>query len=98
MNSIRFTSTLAALALLAAPWPAHSESSDYRLRLTEISRRQALDQKAVPLLEVVPTEGREVQLTRLLRTLEKNADRRIQVRGPLRRSDSKRSTVLFATD
>ena len=77
----------------------YAEGSPYRASLTQISLRQALGERAVPLLEVTPPkEGREGQFAHLLRLLEASPDRRVHVRNPGKPQSSDRSTMLFATD
>jgi hypothetical protein len=91
------TSLLVILA--GATRQAGAESSPERDRLTEISLREGLGGRAVPLLEIVPPAGgREGQLDRIRELLALSPDRRIHLRNPGRLSVSPRSTVLFAAD
>jgi hypothetical protein len=91
--------------LFAPAWDASAGPSAERRRLTEISLRDGLGAREVPLLEVVPLEGdRDGQLSRLLQfgrlveQLARSPDSRVHVRNPGRLSVSARSTVLFAAD
>lgn len=85
--------------LAGAAREAAAESSPERDRLTEVSLREGLGGRAVPLIEIVrPDGGREGQLARIRELLALSPDRRIHVRNPGRLSVSPRSTVLFAAD
>lgn len=85
--------------LLGAPSFLRAEGSRYRAQLTEISFRGALGERSVPLLDVVPPEGRrDGQLKRLQAMVAASPDRRIHVRNPGRTRSSNRSTILFASD
>jgi hypothetical protein len=91
--------------LLATASDASAGPSAERRRLTEVSLRDGLGAREVPLLQVVPLEGdRDAQLSRLLQfgrlveQLARSPDPRVHVRNPGRLSVSARSTVLFAAD
>lgn len=78
---------------------AFGEPSQYRKELTERSLREALGERAVPLLKFKPPAGgREAALQRLLSVLKASRDRHISVREMGPRHESKRRLKIRAAD